>query len=433
MTIKRFQKQLPPVIPPKHIRADSLFNCLNTVENFETWLEGWFKVGNKKTRFDQIYRGNIEEWLGWSFFSSPIEIVRQNTEYINELYDIINVIENEKRVKFPEGYNPDVKCIRLTLDPVKAIPRPFIFYVMIFIFNYINYIVLRIFGFEHYGLNESILHGYWSSTLEFDIQEETSKLAPSRISYWYYNPNDSTPLKKNHQKKQKQQPIVFIHGVGGGLWFYIKFVRRLYKLNRPLFLVELPYVSMRMVEDVPTMEETVREIEEMLISKGFSKATFVAHSLGTAVCAWVIKEARKRVGGCVLIDPICFLLHYPDVAYNFVYREPMAANEHATHLFASSELYISYYFARHFHWFQSALYVHPRNILPTNTHVYLSEHDNIVPSTEVYKYLVKNNVSVHMMRGLDHASYLFRPDWEDKIINDVLRCCNAPRRSWYTW
>jgi len=189
---------------------------------------------------------------------------------------------------------------------------------------------------------------------------------------------------------------------------------------------------MRMVEDVPTMEETVREIEEMLTSKGFRKATFVAHSLGTAVCAWIIKEARKYVGGCVLIDPICFLLHYPDVAYNFVYRVPVAANEHATYLFASRELYISHYFSRHFHWFQSALYVSSRNSLPTNTHVYLSEHDNIVPSSEVYKYLWKNNISVHMMRGLDHSSYLFRSDWEDRIVSDVLRCCNASRRSWYT-
>lgn len=202
--------------------------------------------------------------------------------------------------------------------------------------------MLKLFGFEHYGLNESILNGYWSSTLEFDIQEETSKLPPSRISYWYYNPGDTAIQKKNYQK---QQPIVFIHGVGGSFWFYANFVRKLYKLNRPLFLVELPYVSMRMVEDVPTMEETVREIEEMLMSKGFSKATFVAHSLGTAVCAWIIKEARKRVSGCVLTDPICFLLHYPDIAYNFVYREPLAANEvkKKNHIFIITNYLISFY------------------------------------------------------------------------------------------
>ncbi|KAI0244982.1 hypothetical protein BJV78DRAFT_1287169 [Lactifluus subvellereus] len=29
----------------------------------------------------------------------------------------------------------------------------------------------------------------------------------------------------------------------------------------------------------------------------------------------------------LLIDPIPFLLHYPTVAYNFVYRQPRRANE----------------------------------------------------------------------------------------------------------
>jgi hypothetical protein len=69
-------------------------------------------------------------------------------------------------------------------------------------------------------------------------------------------------------------------------------------------------------------------------------------------------------------------------------------------------------------------------MLPTNTHVYLSEYDNIAPSSEIYKYLLKNNISVNMMRGLDHASFLFRQDWEDRIIGDVLKCCKASRRSW---
>ncbi|CAG8600201.1 4611_t:CDS:2 [Funneliformis caledonium] len=430
-TVTRFQKLLPPVIPSKHARVELLNNCLNSVDKFDHWIEGWFCVGKKKAKFDQIHRENVEEWLAWSFFASHIEEIRQNTEYITELYDMIDFIENAKKVKFPEGYNPDIRCIRLTLDPIRAIPRPFIFYVAIFMLNYVYYVILRLSGFEHYGLKYSVLNGYWSSTLEFDIQEETIKSSPSRISYWYYNPNlhnENAPLKKNHQK---QQPIVFIHGVGVGLFCYFKFLRKLYKLNRPLFLVELPYVSMRLIEDVPTMEETVQEIEEMLTSHGFPKATFVAHSLGTAVCAWVIKEARKRVGGCVLIDPICFLLHYPHVAYNFVYREPKAANEHVTYLFASRELHISHYFARHFHWFQSVFFVTHRNALPANTHVYVSEHDNIVPSSDVYKYLAKNNISVHMMRGLDHSSYLFRSDWEDRIVSDILRSCNASRRSWY--
>ncbi len=75
--------------------------------------------------------------LAWSFFASSIEEVRQNIEYMTELNETISIIENTKKVKFSEGYNPDIRCIRLTLDPIKAIPRPFVFYIVCFTSNLI--------------------------------------------------------------------------------------------------------------------------------------------------------------------------------------------------------------------------------------------------------------------------------------------------------
>lgn len=32
------------------------------------------------------------------------------------------------------------------------------------------------------------------------------------------------------------------------------------------------------------------------------------------------KAFAKRIEATVLMDPICFMLHLPDVAYNFVHR-----------------------------------------------------------------------------------------------------------------
>lgn len=67
--------------------------------------------------------------------------------------------------------------------------------------------------------------------------------------------------------------------------------------------------------------------------------------------------------------------------------------------------------------------------VPQNTYVYLSELDNLVPSSEIAKYLRKAGIPVYTMHGLDHASFLFSSNWEDRIVSDVLRCCNAARRS----
>ena len=53
--------------------------------------------------------------------------------------------------------------------------------------------------------------------------------------------------------------------------------------DREIFIVELPYVSMRIVEDVPTMLETTSELCNMLAVYGHASAVFLGHSLGTAV------------------------------------------------------------------------------------------------------------------------------------------------------
>lgn len=41
---------------------------------------------------------------------------------------------------------------------------------------------------------------------------------------------------------------------------------------------------------------------------------------GTAIAATILRSTKlsKQVKAAVLMDPICFLLHLPDVAYNFV-------------------------------------------------------------------------------------------------------------------
>lgn len=60
----------------------------------------------------------------------------------------------------------------------------------------------------------------------------------------------------------------------------------------------------------------------MLTSQGYNHAIFVAHSFGTAVASWLATFAPKRIGGLVMVDPICFLLNYHHVAFNMLHRVP---------------------------------------------------------------------------------------------------------------
>lgn len=66
--------------------------------------------------------------MAWAFWAAPLEEVAQSPAAIIELNEMIDTIEEVKKVKFTAGYNPNVECIRLSLDPVIASHRPLIYY-----------------------------------------------------------------------------------------------------------------------------------------------------------------------------------------------------------------------------------------------------------------------------------------------------------------
>jgi pimeloyl-ACP methyl ester carboxylesterase len=70
---------------------------------------------------------------------------------------------------------------------------------------------------------------------------------------------------------------------------------------------------MHCVEEIPTMQETVNDIRNMLHRHEFDSVVFVGHSLGTSIISWATKFLSENVAGVVFIDPICFMLHYKDV------------------------------------------------------------------------------------------------------------------------
>ncbi|RUP47012.1 Alpha/Beta hydrolase protein [Jimgerdemannia flammicorona] len=387
----------------------------------------------------KTYEGKT--WLSgrfaWAFWNSSLETVHDNPLNRRGLYQMLSTVETHYGIRFPSGYNDAIRCFRLNLDSLNAAHRPFAFYALILAGTQLANVIFRWWGLERYG---SETKGYyWSNTFEMDLKEgwggvlthSVAKGEPERIVYWHYNPQPLTD-----RSVPKRTPVVFVHGIGAGIMCYIEFLFRLLGLQREVFCVELPYVSMRLVEDVPTMQETVREIEQMLESHGHKQAVFVGHSLGSALLSWVIKNASKKVAGVVMIDPICFLLHYHDVAYNFVYRIPQRANEHIITFLASRELYISHYISRHFHWHQTAFFVPSTNPnpaisttsvtpLPQRTTVFLSEHDNLVNSPRVDAYLRSHDVESHIMPNLDHASFLFSSAWKSRILNKIAEHCDA--------
>ncbi|KAI9343589.1 hypothetical protein BDR26DRAFT_240972 [Obelidium mucronatum] len=334
--------------------------------------------------------------LAWAMFSVP-SYDPLNIDQFKEVEDILLQLES-LNIKFKPGRNMTISATMLNHNPVKAYPKPFLFYVVMKAFECVEFWALTCFGFD--------------------------KLAIGEITYWVRNsPNKTSVLKNTHHV-----PIVFIHGLGVGLLQYIHFVYCLKssQSSRTIFLVELPYVSMRFVEHVPSVEETVAGIEGLLEFHGFQKAHIVGHSWGTAVVSWMIKYSKYTVSS-VLLDPIVFLPITPDLAFNFVHRRPghntdtVRANEFIVHWLLSRELHISHVISRHYCWHHNLLWP---DELPKYHHVVGSSQDMLINGQMLAKYLETNHVE-HTMFDVDHGSFLIMPDIQSDIIALIGRVCDA--------
>ncbi|KAF9378357.1 hypothetical protein CPB97_009611 [Podila verticillata] len=413
-------------------RGELFQRCLETVEEgdgVKRWIEIWFDTGRTKqpAKFEDIRRENMIHWLAWAFWAAPVEEVFKTPAAIVELNQMVDTIEATKNVKFAEGFNPNVDCIRLNLDPVIASHRPLIYYSLVWIANTLTGFVFNLLGFTRYDRTTDQTHDF-----------EQDKPAPLDVAHWYRTPANP----------ENKLPLVFIHGIGVGLVQYIHFIAALTTISRPLIVIEVPYVSNRLVHtDCLTPDQTYFAIERILKMHGHTSATFMGHSLGTMLCAAVCRaspasSAKSIVAGLILTDPICFLTHH-SIARNFAYRHPSTASQLVMDLFAAREIGTSWYIMRRFCWNQSVMFpiawsrrrqsmlplqgkLSP--VLPKNTRVFLSRNDNLLDMDKVENYLkrqvglVSKNDELVVMDGMDHAQFLLRPEWFSKVLKAAREC-----------
>ncbi|KAG2216640.1 hypothetical protein INT45_013230 [Circinella minor] len=179
-------------------------------------------------------------------------------------------METTFSIQFPTGYNSHVHYIRPTMDHFEYIHRPLLFYIINFIFTHIfDYLFLEHFGqFRKYGI---------------DHNKPGENHHHQHLTYWYRKGRTTSTTTTT-----TTTPIIFIHGIGTGLHLYMNFIRRMTTLECLLiFCIEIPHVSTRLVEHVPTPKERVMEIQTMLDMHGFDKVIIVGRSLGTVVAGWM--------------------------------------------------------------------------------------------------------------------------------------------------
>lgn len=234
-------------------------------------------------------------------------------------------------------------------------------------------------GFEYYRTPLSQFFNVFPFRLHNLLSRKTS---PSKtITYWHRPHTSKTRL-----------PILFIHGIGVGLYPYIPFLRELNQSSDPdgqigIIAIEILPISSRITTPVLRPEEMTSTISTILARHGWDRVVLASHSYGSVVSAHLLRDPvmSPRIGPALLVDPVCFLLHLPDVAYNFVYRKPQRANEYQLQYFGALDGSTAHTLGRCFFWSENILW--KEDLGDRRVTVGLGGEDSIIDAKRVGKYL----------------------------------------------
>ena len=182
-------------------------------------------------------------------------------------------------------------------------------------------------------------------------------------------------------------PIVFCHGIGIGLSYYLPMIDELLKLGHPLFLPEIPYVCgfrpWLSRKSILTPHAAVATLTAMLASHGHLKATFIGHSYGTSWLSYMCKYSPDSIAALQFLDPIVFCLHMPCLTKSFVYHR---SDPGSLSYMIRTDVIINWTIQRSFPWSRIALFTEeiPANI-PCS--IFISENDVLIPVDAVTGYL----------------------------------------------
>ena len=107
------------------LEREALFHkCADTMTSES--ITGWFLRSPGR----QIWRNNVVDWLLWALFS--VRSSDTHPEWEDELNYYITIMG--ERVGYPlrPGSNPEMQCLRLTMDSVHMVHRPFVWYMVSF-------------------------------------------------------------------------------------------------------------------------------------------------------------------------------------------------------------------------------------------------------------------------------------------------------------
>jgi len=243
------------------------------------------------------------------------------------------------------------------------------------------------------------MYGLTDGILRVIMKKKGFKRMKIASTCYYYHPGvgsehyDSDDNIDGTDYSGGKTPIVFCHGIGIGPIHYESLIDELLKLQRPVFLPEIPYVSgfrpWMSRHAVLTPPAVTSTLTAMLATHGHVQACFVGHSYGTSWLSYMCKYAPHAVASVVFLDPICFCLHDSKLTKSFVYQQN---DPGSTSSMVMTDLNVIWTIQRNFPWARIVLFLDDIPSVPWR--VYLSEKDYLVPVKTVEKYFKNKGVPI---------------------------------------
>ena len=411
-------------------RRDLYNKCLSTITDPVRYVSLW----HRGAPIEIIGRDNVKEWICWAF----LDIGAAGPDEDEELEEYVDALESllPNGSKFLPGKTPSVQTLRFSLDPVNLSHKPLLFYVLgVGGADIYAALIMSYHGYQHYATKQ------WFASFPFRPQTIVSrhKSASKHISYWY----------RPHTSKTKL-PILYIHGIGILHTYGDFFAELANTLDREsnqddgqigIIVLEILPISFRITHAALTADEMRSEVRAILDQHSWQRFMLMANSYGTIISAQLLRDTslNSQISDVIFIDPVSFLLHLPDMTYNFTRRPPQSASEHQLYYFASTDMGAAHTLARRFYWPDNILW--KEDLKGRRWTIMLSELDIIVAADAIGRYLTRPDgvkaiddnregrswkstkwtggaLDVLFLKGLNHAE-VFDTERDRKMVIDI--------------
>ncbi|CAF3507035.1 unnamed protein product [Fusarium graminearum] len=253
-----------PAPPCRDDRRKFFLKCHKNIPDPAQYLGKWFR----NAPASEIKRDNVKDFFRWAFLNTG----DRDPSHDEELEEYTQEVEKLLNKKLEPGRG-NAKCLQLTIEKVEMLHRSLTWYLCVYVVDTLASISLR---YHSFNFHCTSLSQFFAVFPLRPFTLFTPYVSPAKhLTYWHRPHTSKTRL-----------PVLFIHGIGVGLYPYINFLADINGVinENPsdgqvgIIAIEIMSISSRITYQAMLKEQICNEIRRILTAHGWEKCVLVSHS-----------------------------------------------------------------------------------------------------------------------------------------------------------